>query len=473
MNKHLQVLKYVLADLFSAATAWTLFYIYRKVYIEPEKFHKAVPVVFDDRFYWGLMFIPAFWILIYYLTGVYKNIYRKSRLKEVGQTLLFSIIGVLIIFFTLLLDDEVSSYRNYYQNILVLLGLHFGLTASLRFILSSITNYRIHNRVIGFNTLLVGSNENALKLFNEMESQDKSSGNKFVGFVHVDNKNGFSSELIKNIPHLGELSDLKNIIKDKQIEEVIIAIESSEHDNINKIVNELDYQGVIIKVIPDMYDILSGSVKMTSIFGAPLIVISREIMPMWEQSVKRFFDVVVSLFVLIVFSWVYIILAIAVKITSKGPIFYSHERIGWHGKPFLIHKFRSMCNDAEKAGPALSSKHDPRITPLGLFLRKVRLDEFPQFYNVLIGDMSIVGPRPERQFFIDQIVKTAPHYKHLHKVRPGITSWGQVKYGYAENVEEMIARLKYDIIYIENMSFGVDLKILIYTCLIVMQGRGK
>ncbi len=473
MNKRIQVLKYVLADLFSAATAWTLFYIYRKIYIEPEKFHKVVPVVFDKKFFLALLIIPAIWLLIYYLTGVYKNIYRKSRLKEVGQTLLLSIIGVLVIFFTLLLDDEVVSYKNYYQSVLVLLGLHFGLTATLRFILSSITNYRIHNKIIGFNTLLVGSNENALKLFNEIEAQEKSSGNKFVGFVHIDNKNGFSSELTKSIPHLGELADLKRLIKEKEIEEVIIAIESSEHENIGKIVNEVDYQGILIKVIPDMYDILSGSVKMTSIFGAPLIVISREIMPTWEQSLKRIFDVTISLFVLIVFSWLYIILALAVKLTSKGSVFYSHERIGWHGKPFYIHKFRSMYIDAEKSGPALSSKHDPRITPLGMFLRKVRLDEFPQFYNVLIGDMSVVGPRPERQFFIDQIVVKAPHYKHLHKVRPGITSWGQVKYGYAENVDQMIERLKYDIIYIENMSISVDLKILIYTILIVMQGRGK
>lgn len=222
-----------------------------------------------------------------------------------------------------------------------------------------------------------------------------------------------------------------------------------------------------------MYDILSGSVKMTSIFGAPLIEITKEIMPAWQQSLKRIFDILVSLMVLTVFSWIYILVALAVKLNSKGPIFYSHERIGWHGKPFLIHKFRSMYTDAEKMGPALSSKNDPRITPLGRFLRKVRLDEIPQFYNVLIGEMSIVGPRPERQFFIDQIIQKAPHYKHLHKVRPGITSWGQVKYGYAENVEEMIERLKYDIIYIENMSLGVDMKILIYTALIVVQGRGK
>ncbi|MCL4142090.1 UNVERIFIED_CONTAM: hypothetical protein GTU68_046685 [Idotea baltica] len=158
---------------------------------------------------------------------------------------------------------------------------------------------------------------------------------------------------------------------------------------------------------------------------------------------------------------------------SKGPIFYSQERIGKQGQPFKILKFRTMHTDAEKAGPALSSDHDPRITKVGKWLRKLRLDELPQFWNVLIGEMSIVGPRPERQFFIDQIVKIAPHYRHLHKVRPGITSWGQVKYGYASNVTEMVQRLQFDILYLENMSLALDLKIILYTIIVIVEGRGK
>ena len=222
-----------------------------------------------------------------------------------------------------------------------------------------------------------------------------------------------------------------------------------------------------------MYDILSGQVKMSSIFGAPLIQITYDIMPPWQRNMKRLIDICASIFALTVLSPFYVIIGLIVKLTSKGPVIYSHERIGLHGDPFYIHKFRSMYVDAEKNGPTLSSKNDPRITPFGKFLRKSRLDELPQFFNVLRGEMSIVGPRPERQYFIDMITTTAPHYKHLHKVRPGITSWGQVKFGYAENVDEMIARLKYDIIYIENMSLAVDLKIMIYTIIIVFQGRGK
>lgn len=469
-QKRNTVIKHLFFDAFSAVAAWTLFYCYRKIYIESVKFGAKVPINFDEKFFSALFFIVSFWIIVYTVAGSYRDIFRTSRLGEFLRTFVATLIGVILIFFMLLLDDEIFSYKNYYQSFLVLLGLHAGITIPIKLILTSQIVKGVHNKRIFFNTILIGSNEKALALFKEMTGQAVSSGNKFVGFVHIDNNINLLNPYIK---HLGSVKDLKRIIEENKIEEAIIAIESSEHESIGRILNELGGTDVIIKIIPDMYDILSGSVKMTSIFGAPLIEVNREIMPVWQQYMKRIGDFFTSLIALIILSPLLISIAIIIKLTSKGPVFYSQERIGRYGKPFYILKFRSMYIDAEKNGPALSSKLDNRVTPFGRFIRKYRFDELPNFINVLKGEMSLVGPRPERQFFIDQIVQKAPHYSHLQKVRPGITSWGQVKYGYAENVEQMIERLKYDIIYIENMSLVVDLKILIYTIQTVLKGRGK
>ena len=460
MNKKLQVIKYVVADTISAFLAWSMFFYYRKITIDHQVFHLKEQILIDNNLYLGLIFIPVFWLTLYLLIGTYSKIYRKSRLRELGQTLLITIIGVIFIFFFVLLDDDVKSYKDYYLSFFILFLFHFGITFTFRLILTSINAYRIHNRFIGFNTIIVGSDKNAILLYKEIENQVKSSGNKFIGFVHV--KNNGDYQLSEFIPHLGHYKNILNIINKYQVEEIIIAIEPCEHKTIDKILTEINGANVVIKVIPDIQDILLGSVKMTAIWDAPLIQISPELMPVWQQSIKRVLDIVVSLIALVILSPVYIFTAIGIKMSSKGPVFYSHERIGMQGKPFTMHKFRSMYVDAEKDGPQLSSKSDSRITSFGRFMRKVRLDETPQFFNVIKGDMSLVGYRPERQFFIEQIIKTAPHYKLLFKVKPGITSWGQVKFGYAENVEQMIQRLKYDILYLENMSLSVDFKILIW-----------
>jgi exopolysaccharide biosynthesis polyprenyl glycosylphosphotransferase len=470
MRKKLQLAKYLISDYLAALLSWTCFYIFRKAYIEPLKFGYKIPISFDERFYLGLLLIPVFWLVLYYSSGYYRDVYRKSRLSELWHTILICLFGVIILFFALILDDTIQSYSNYYLSFLALFSFHFTLTYIPRLIITSHTAHKIHNRIIGFNSIIIGSNRQAVDIYLEMQNQERSSGNKIIGFVNVNDKPKY---LLQNyISHLGSLDELKQVIRRHKVEEVIIAIDPSEHDKTGIIINSLIDSNVIIKAIPSMYDILTGKVRMNTIFGTPLILVSHQLMPVWQENLKHFFDIVISMLALIVFSPLCIFLILGIKITSKGPVFYSHERIGRYGKPFKIYKFRSMYVGAEKNGPELSSKNDDRITRFGRFMRKHRLDEIPNFYNVIKGEMSLVGPRPERKYFLDRITEKAPHYIHLLKVRPGITSWGQVKFGYAENVEQMIKRLKYDLIYIDNMSLYVDIKIIIYTLITIFKGRG-
>jgi len=471
MNKKLQQFKYIFADYFSAAITWMLFFIYRKYLVNADLFSYPDLVFHDPNLYLGILIIPLFWLILFVIAGSYRKIYRKSRIKEITQSFSTIFIGVVIIFFTLLLDDVVPSYRNYFESFLVLFGMQFIITSTLRLIITTHTVKKIHHKLIGFNTIIVGSNQNAVELYKQLNNQFPSSGNSFIGFVNARDYKEYV--LAAHLPHLGHYKDLPGLIREMKVEEVIIAVERSETQLVEKILTKIEDTDVIIKIIPGMQDYLLGSVKTTSIFSEPLVQISPYMMPPWQESIKRLIDLAASVIAVILLSPVYIFLYAGVKFSSKGPVFYYQERIGLHGKPFMIPKFRSMYVGAEKGTPQLSSENDSRITPFGKFMRKVRLDELPQFFTVIKGDMSLVGYRPERQFFIDQIVKRSPHYRLLFKVKPGITSWGQVKFGYASNVDEMVQRLKYDILYVENMSLAMDFKIMFYTALIIVQGRGK
>jgi exopolysaccharide biosynthesis polyprenyl glycosylphosphotransferase len=463
---------FIFFDAFSASVAWAIFFAYRKYFIESDKFGYQIPVELDSNFYKALVFIPIYWVTLYFLAGHYKDVWRKSRINEISKTFGINVIGVVLLFFLLLLDDEVSSYQSYYKSILMLFVLIFGLTLFFRLLEATIIKHFIKARKLGFKTIIVGNNQKSLAVVNELNNPLTTQGNLFVGFVK-EKEEGDTHVLDGMMPDLGCYTDLPALIEEHQVEEVILGIESSKHNEINEVSTILEDQRVVIKIIPDLYDLMSGQVRINNVIGTALIEINHDYMPEWQKVLKRIIDVFTSVMVLVLFSPLFFIVALLVKFGSSGPIFYKQIRIGLKGKPFHIYKFRTMYVDSEAAGPQLSKANDTRITPIGRWLRKYRIDEIPQFYNVLIGEMSLVGPRPERKFFIDQIVKIAPHYKHLLRVKPGITSWGQVKFGYAENVEQMVERLKFDILYIENRSLAVDFRILIYTILTVVQGRGR
>jgi exopolysaccharide biosynthesis polyprenyl glycosylphosphotransferase len=464
MKNRFLVLIFILIDWISAVVSWAMFYYFRKILIENKSFS------LDHTFFIGVFFVPIIWLILFMFQGTYYDVRRLYRLKTFSLTFVGVLIGTTFLFFTLLLDDEINGYQQYYRSYLLLFGIYFCATFIPRIIFVSFIVNRVQKNKSGFRTLLIGGDKKAVSIYNEIINLPKGIGNQFVGYVNL---NGVDRLLDSSLNYLGHIDKLDAILRENQIEEVIIALENSDHEKLRSIISRIEGGSIKIKISPDMYDILLGSVKMNNLFGALLFEVNSDSMPIWQQIIKRVIDFVVSLISIIVLIPFYIIMSIVVKLSSDGPVFFLQERVGLNGVPFNIIKFRTMYINSEQSGPQLSSEHDPRITKPGRIMRKLRLDEFPQFFNVLKGEMSLVGPRPERQFYIDQIVKVEPQFTQLTKVLPGITSWGQVKFGYAENVEQMIQRMKFDLLYLKNRTLSLDLKIMLITLLIIIKAKGK
>ncbi|MDR2495807.1 MAG: sugar transferase [Tannerellaceae bacterium] len=447
-----QTLKYLAADFLSASMAWMMFNVLRYYEVALYLGFGRLSDYMTYKVVWEVQLcVPFFWIVLYYFSGYYNRTFGKSGMDDFFGTLLSVALGTTVLFFIIVLNDIPYSFEVYYRFFFFLFGVHFALTYLFRTLVTADGRRRVRRGEWVIRTLIIGRGETADSICRHL-SETGYRVQACLGEDEIDSR-------------------LNGILADERIDEIIVAADSTDHDRLPALLYSLYHCKCPLKIVATKPGPLSRA-RLSNIRGLPLVDVTDNNFSEAGKNIKLWTDKLVAALALIILLPLYIYIMCRVRRDSPGPVIFRQERTGYRGKPFMMYKFRTMFVGAEDSGPLLASDNDARVTPFGRFMRKYRLDELPQFWNVLRGDMSLVGPRPERKHFIDLIVRQAPWYYLLHNVRPGITSLGMVKYGYAHSVEQMLERLEYDMLYYENMSLGFDLTILAYTVRTVFTGKG-
>lgn len=462
VNKQLERTVLLVSDLVTICLSWLLYY-----YVRVRSGWIDVTVV--PELWLPMVFVCLYWLLVFWIVGLYRPWYAKSRLDEITLVFKTTVGGCLFLFFAVFVDDQGSNVQVSSRLLIAIYwGILFSFVAIGRLTIRSVQRRMLIAGIGVHNTLIVGSEAKSHDLYDEL-IRYPALGYKVIGFASVDEKGG---NPYRDVPVLGSIKNLHEIIPRHNIREVLIALDSSDHEQLLEIIRNCNSHRVGLKIMPDLYDIISGQARTNQIYGFPLIEISPQLMPAWEEAMKRVLDVGFAFVVLALGMPLWLLIALLIKLDSPGPVLYKQERVGREGKLFKILKFRSMYQDAEKQGPQWANRKDPRVTRVGKILRKLHLDEIPQMWNVLKGDMSLVGPRPERPMFVEELSRQIPLYPRRLRVRPGITGWAQVKHKYDESVEDVKKKVQYDLFYIENMSLRMDFKIILSTITHMLLGKG-